>query len=82
MTPNDTTQDESVIADETFRKVHSGRYSDNPETNTPETTTSPAAKGPSRKVDVFAGKQSLADKLRQRRKAVEGGDATGGQGDY
>jgi hypothetical protein len=74
MTPNDI-----VKPDETFRKVHSGRYADKPETNTPDLLS------PNRKVDVFAGKASLADKLRQRRKAVEAGDATGGQdseGDY
>ena len=34
---------------------------------------------PKRPVDVFAGPGSLADKLRKRREAIEGGDPSGGR---
>jgi len=37
------------------------------------------SRGKSRKADVFAGKGSLADKLRKRRIAVESGDLEGEQ---
>lgn len=34
---------------------------------------------PKREVDIFAGKDSVADKLRKRRIAMESGDPSGGQ---
>lgn len=34
---------------------------------------------PKRKVDVFAGEGSFADKLRKRRIAIESGDPSGGR---
>ena len=36
-------------------------------------------KGKSRKADELAGKDSLADRLKRRRKAIESGDPTGGK---
>lgn len=56
---------------EMFRRFFAGRYDDNKEEKKEEDK--------SRKADVFAGKDSLADKLRKRRMAIESGDASGGQ---
>lgn len=36
---------------------------------------------PKRKVDIFAGAGSLADRLRKRRDSIESGDETGGAND-
>ena len=34
---------------------------------------------PDRKVDIFAGKGSVAEKLKKRREAIESGDPSGGR---
>lgn len=63
------------MADETYRKYHTGRYGIEKEPKKEE------PKSEDRKVDIFAGEGSLADKLRKRRKAIEGGDPSGSR-DY
>lgn len=70
------------MADETYRRVDSGRYGLETKTEVPTPTDAEvAAKNPGKDkpVDKMAGKGSLLDKLRQRRKAMDGGDASGGQ---
>lgn len=61
--------------DETHRRYASGRYGEQEENK--QKVEQP--QGPTRTVDIFAGKDSLADKLRRRRVAIEGGDASGGK---
>lgn len=70
------------MADETYRRVDSGRYGLDTKLAVPSPTdASVATKNPGadKPVDKMAGKGSLADKLRLRRKAMDGGDASGGQ---
>ena len=62
------------MTDENHRRFYAGKYGDEKK----EKEKEPDA--PDRPVDIFAGKESLADKLRKRRKAIESGDETGGRG--